>query len=103
MKRARLKKAWIEEGTGLRSRGRSGPGFEGNRGWRSGQPGSMMWFEDGRAELLVTRGLFQRTWIKPGSATRDHRCARPAAGPLSAPLLRRLASAPLEGRGCTTI
>lgn len=41
MEKARIKKTWIEEGMGLRPQGRSDPGFEGNRGWREWQPGSM--------------------------------------------------------------
>jgi hypothetical protein len=47
-----IKKGMDEEGTGPRSRGRSGPGREGNRGWRVVQPGSMC---DGEGESQTAR------------------------------------------------
>src|SRR5215213_11081823 len=95
-----LKRECWDIGMGLRPQGRFGPGFEGNRGWCDGQPGSMgmvEWEEpDGASHAVLLGGLGPAQGCQGPPASK---LARPAAGPLPAPLLRRLASAPPVGPG----
>jgi hypothetical protein len=71
-------------------------------GGATGSPARWLWKGE-EPGCLFARGTFRRFDL----AARRHqgppanRRARPAAGPLPAPHLRRLASAPLVGPGCT--
>src|SRR5829696_1410218 len=71
-----------------------------DRGWRDRQPGSMWMVEweepDGTSHAVLLGGLGPAQGCQGPPA---NKLARPVAGPLPAPLLRRLASAPPVGPG----
>src|SRR5215208_1668102 len=78
-----LKRECWDIAMGLRPQGRFGPGFEGNRGWCDGQPGSMWMVEweepDGASHAVLLGGLGPAQGCQGPPA---NRLARPAAGPL---------------------